>query len=62
MEDIKLQTCNETAELVKTNIKVEDVENYNVTRTHLPVIKSYTNGKARVMWMGISSRMVKKIG
>ena len=36
-----------TADLVKTNIKVEDSENYNAHPTQkLPIIKSYTNGKA----------------
>ena len=35
-----------TASLVKTNIKVEDVDNYNAHPTQkLPIIKSYTNGK-----------------
>ena len=33
--------------LVKTNIKVDDSENYNAHPTQkLPIIKSYTNGKA----------------
>ena len=36
-----------TADLVKTNIKVEDADNYNAHPSQkLPVIKSYTNGKA----------------
>ena len=36
-----------TRDLVKTNIKVEDLENYNApTKQQLPIIKSYTNGKA----------------
>ena len=36
-----------TADLVKTNIKVEDKDNYNAHPTQkLPIIKSYTNGKA----------------
>ena len=36
-----------TADLVKTNIKVEDKDNYNAHPTQkLPVIKSYNNGKA----------------
>ncbi len=36
-----------TIDLVKTNIKVEDLNNYNAHPTQkLPVIKSYTNGKA----------------
>ena len=36
-----------TVNIVKTNIKVEDVDNYNAHPTQkLPIIKSYTNGKA----------------
>jgi putative SOS response-associated peptidase YedK len=36
-----------TASLVKTDIKVEDKDNYNAHPTQkLPIIKSYTNGKA----------------
>jgi putative SOS response-associated peptidase YedK len=36
-----------TVNLVKTNIKVEDKDNYNAHPTQkLPIIKSYTNGKA----------------
>ena len=36
-----------TTDLVKTNIKVEDKDNYNAHPTQkLPIIKSYTNGKA----------------
>ena len=35
-----------TAGLIKTNIKVEDKDNYNAHPTQkLPIIKSYTNGK-----------------
>ena len=35
-----------TVSLVKTNIKVEDEDNYNAHPTQkLPIIKSYTNGK-----------------
>ena len=38
---------SKTIDLVKTNIKVEDNDNYNAHPTQkLPVIKSYTNGKA----------------
>ena len=38
---------SKTADLVKTNIKVEDTDNYNAHPTQrLPIIKSYTNGKA----------------
>ena len=36
-----------TVDLVKTNIKVEDKDNYNAHPTQkLPIIKSYTNGRA----------------
>ena len=36
-----------TVDLVKTNIKVEDTDNYNAHPAQkLPVIKSYSNGKA----------------
>ena len=36
-----------TVDIVKTNIKVEDSDNYNAHPTQqLPIIKSYTNGKA----------------
>ena len=36
-----------TNNIVKTNIKVVDIDNYNAHPTQkLPVIKSYTNGKA----------------
>ena len=36
-----------TIDIVKTNIKVEDSDNYNAHPTQqLPIIKSYTNGKA----------------
>ena len=36
-----------TADIVKTNIKVENKENFNAHPTQkLPIIKSYTNGKA----------------
>ena len=36
-----------TSDLVKTNIKVEDKDNYNAHPTQkLPIIKSYTNGRA----------------
>ena len=38
---------SKTIDLVKTNIKVEDNDNYNAHPTQkLPIIKSYTNGKA----------------
>ena len=36
-----------TVYLVKTNIKVEDTDNYNAHPSQkLPIIRSYTNGKA----------------
>ena len=36
-----------TKDLVKTNIKVEDKDNYNAHPTQkMPIIKSYTNGRA----------------
>ena len=36
-----------TVDLVKTKIKVEDIDNYNAhPGQKLPIIKSYTNGKA----------------
>ena len=36
-----------TVDIVKSNIKVENSDNYNAHPTqHLPIIKSYTNGKA----------------
>ena len=38
---------SKTADMVKTNIKVENIDNYNAHPSQkLPVIKSYTNGKA----------------
>ena len=38
---------SKTADIVKTNIKVEDTDNYNAHPTQkLPIIRSYTNGKA----------------
>ena len=38
---------SKTVDLVKTNIKVEDVDNFNAHPSQkLPVIRSYTNGKA----------------
>ncbi len=38
---------SKTSDLVKKNIKVEDTENYNAHPSQkLPIIKSYTNGKA----------------
>ena len=53
---------SKTIDLVKTNIKVEDSDNYNAHPTQkLPIIKSYTNGKALELceW-GLSSSVVKK--
>ena len=41
------KAVSKTIDIVKTNIKVEDNENYNAHPTQkLPIIKSYTNGKA----------------
>ena len=38
---------SKTSDIIKTNIKVEDSDNYNAHPTQkLPIIKSYTNGKA----------------
>ena len=38
---------SKTVDLVKSNIKVEDTDNYNAHPSQkLPIIKSYTNGKA----------------
>jgi len=38
---------SKTLDLVKTNIKVEDTDNFNAHPSQkLPIIKSYTNGKA----------------
>ena len=38
---------SKTIDIVKTNIKVEDEDNFNAHPTQkLPIIKSYTNGKA----------------
>ena len=41
------KSVTKTVGLVKSNIKVEDKDNYNAHPTQkLPIIKSYTNGKA----------------
>ena len=41
------KAVSKTADIVKTNIKVEDSDNYNAHPSqNLPVIRSYTNGKA----------------
>ena len=38
---------SKTADIIKTNIKVENKDNYNAHPTQkLPIIKSYTNGRA----------------
>ena len=52
-----------TADLVKTNIKVEDTDNYNAHPTQkLPVIKSYSNGKALELYAwGLVPRWSKKL-
>jgi len=39
---------SKTIDLVKSNIKVEDLDNYNAHPTQkLPIIRSYTNGRAK---------------
>ena len=41
------KAVSKTIDIVKTNIKVEDTDNYNAHPSqNLPVIRSYTNGKA----------------
>ena len=41
------KAVSKTVNIVKTNIKVEDMDNYNAHPSqNLPVIRSYTNGKA----------------
>ena len=41
------KAVSKTIDIVKTNIKVEDTDNYNAHPSQkLPVIRSYTNGKA----------------
>ena len=41
------KSVSKTVNIVKTNIKVEDDDNYNAHPSQkLPIIKSYTNGKA----------------
>ena len=45
-EDIVFGNGTKTANLVKTNIKVEDTDNFNAHPAQkLPVIKSYSNGR-----------------
>ena len=52
-----------TVDLVKTNIKVEDANNYNAHPSQkLPIIKSYTNGKALELYeWGLVPNWSKKL-
>lgn len=52
-----------TIDIVKTNIKVEDSENFNAHPSqHLPIIKSYTNGKALELYQwGLIPNWSKKL-
>ena len=52
-----------TSDIVKTNIKVEDSDNYNAHPTQkLPIIKPYTNGKAlEISVWGITPKWSKKL-
>ena len=52
-----------TSSIVKTNIKVEDSDNYNAHPTQkLPIIKPYTNGKAlELSQFGIIPEWSKRI-
>ena len=52
-----------TANIVKTNIKVEDSDNYNAHPTQkLPIIKPYTNGKAlEIFEWGLIPEWSKKL-
>ena len=54
---------SKTVDLVKTNIKVEDTDNYNAHPSQkLPVIRSYTNGKAlELCEFGYTPNWSKKI-
>ena len=54
---------SKTVNLVKTNIKVEDTDNYNAHPSQkLPIIKSYTNGKALELYeWGLVPGWSKKI-
>ena len=54
---------SKTVDLVKTNIKVEDTDNYNAHPSQkLPIIKSYTNGKALELYeWGLVPGWSKKI-
>jgi len=54
---------SKTIDLVKTNIKVEDTDNYNAHPSQkLPIIKSYTNGKALELYeWGLVPGWSKKI-
>ena len=52
-----------TVDIVKTNIKVEDSDNYNAHPAQkLPIIKSYTNGKALELYeWGLVTAWSKKL-
>ena len=52
-----------TADIVKTNIKVENIDNYNAHPSQkLPIIKSYSNGKALELYeWGLVPNWSKKL-
>ncbi len=54
---------SKTIDIVKTNIKVEDTNNYNAHPSQkLPIIKSYTNGKALELYeWGLVPNWSKKL-
>ena len=54
---------SKTVDIVKTNIKAEDTDNYNAHPSQkLPIIKSYTNGKALELYeWGLTPAWSKKI-
>ena len=54
---------SKTVDIVKTNIKVEDSDNFNAHPTQkLPIIKPYTNGKAlELSQFGIIPEWSKRI-
>lgn len=54
---------SKTVDLVKTNIKVEDADNYNAHPSQkLPIIRSYTNGKTlELSEFGYSPSWSKKV-
>ena len=57
------KSVSKTVDLVKTNIKVEDTDNYNAHPSQkLPIIRSYTNGKAlELSEFGYSPSWSKKV-